>query len=596
MLDSRPSVGVRTAESVGRSVPTIPWRIVGPVTHGVHAVDFTNRQIAALFVVLAAITAIPILLFPLPPLSDYINHLSRMHIIATIGSDPDLSRFYEINWQVLPNLMMDLIVPALDRVLNIYVAGQVYTIASFVVILSGTLALNRRLFGHWSVLPLIAFPLLYNNVFLVGTMNYVFGIGLALWAMAAWVSLRERHILLRLSVSSVFVLALFFCHLFSVGIYGLGLLAFEIHRILLIASQRPEGEGRSPVRRMLLPLADFVVTGAPFLTILPLLMLSPTWGLRASFVWEFSGKAEGLMYVIEVYSHFAAFLLTGIVAFAAGWGLRHRALHFHSFGWVLLVVGAITYVAMPRIIFDTYMADQRLPISLAFMVIACAHLTLRQDYVRRGFATVLVVLLAIRVFEVQTVWSELAPTSTAFRESVRHIERGSKVLVAYADADAGDDMRDLGLVHAACLAIIERSALVTTAFTVVGKQILNVREGYSDRVDRIDGTPPSVDELQAALDNPEESAHQYWRNWTTDYDYLYVLFTDANYGNPDPVHLTAISAGERFALYKVNPTVPDDLGPDPSAPEVAEGFKPHPQLADVGEPTLHSPGDVAPLR
>ena len=76
--------------------------------------------------------------------------------------------------------------------MNVYVAGQIYTIVSFVLILSGTLALNRRLFGHWSVLPLIAFPLLYNNIFLIGTMNYVFGIGLSLWALVVWVWLRER--------------------------------------------------------------------------------------------------------------------------------------------------------------------------------------------------------------------------------------------------------------------------------------------------------------------------------------------------------------------------------------------------------------------
>src|SRR5206468_11613511 len=140
-------------------------------------------------------------------------------------------------------------------------------------------------------------------------------------------------------------------------------------------------------------------------------------------------------------------------------------LRFHALGWVLLVLGGIIYLAMPRVIFDTFMAYQRLPISLAFMVIACAHLNLRHEYVRRGFATVLVLLLAIRVFEVQTVWSELTQTTTSFRESVRHIERGSKVLVAYADPSGGDSLKDLALVHAACLAIIERSALVTTAFT-----------------------------------------------------------------------------------------------------------------------------------
>ena len=492
MIDLNQPISVRVNDRDRPSVPAVPRATFDVGVRTKSAVDFSNRQIAILFVALAAITSIPVLLYPWPPLSDYMNHLSRMHIIATIGSDPDLSRFYEIDWQVIPNLMMDLVVPLLDRVMSIYLAGQIYTIASFVLILSGTLALNRRLYGHWSVLPLIAFPLLYNNVFLIGTMNYVFGIGLALWALAAWISLRERSILLRFGVSALFVLALFFCHLFAVGLYGLGLLAFELYWLgaYFASSPRPLlAELRSA--KSVLRLIEFCAAGLPFLPVLPLLMLSPTWNLRGSFLWEFYGKLDGLMFVIEVYSHFAAFVLTGIVAFAAGWGMRHRALKFHSFGWVLLGVGSVTYLVMPRIIFETYMADQRLPISLAFMVIACAHLNLRHQYVRTGFATVLVLLLAIRVFEVQTVWTDLARTTASFHDSVRQIDRGSKVLVAYADPDSGDDVRDLPLVHAACLAIIERSALVTTAFTVFGKQILHVRPEYRARVDTEDGTPPN---------------------------------------------------------------------------------------------------------
>jgi hypothetical protein len=554
MVDLSPTIGVRAPERERQSVPSVPRSIFDLAVRGERAVDFSNRQIATLFVVLAAITSIPILLYPWPPLADYINHLSRMHIIATIGSDPDLARFYEVNWQVIPNLMMDLVVPALQSVMNVYAAGQVYTIASFVLILSGTLALNRQLYGQWSVLPLIAFPLLYNNVFLVGTMNYVSGIGLALWALVAWISLRERSTLLRYTVSALFVLGLFFCHLFSVGLYGLGLLAYELHRLGQFYARQPR-----PVmadvfgRRSLLMLAEFFAAGLPFLPVLPLLMMSPTWSLRGSFVWEFYGKFDGLIYVIEVYSHFAAFVLTGIVAFAAGWGMRHRALKFHSFGWVLLAVGGITYLAMPRIIFETYMADQRLPISLAFMVIACAHLNLRHHYVRTGFATVLVLLLAIRVFEVQTVWTELSQVTTSFRDSVRHVDRGSKVLVAYADPDAGDDVRDLELVHAACLAIIERSALVTTAFTVVGKQILHMRPEYRARVDSDDGTPPSIQQLLQAAEQPNPEHKNYWSRWTSDFDYVYVLFTEGDFENPDPARLTALYAGDRFVLYRINP-------------------------------------------
>ena len=39
---------------------------------------------------------------------------------------------------------------------------------SIAVIISGTLALNRVLIGRWSLFPLVAIPLLYNYVFLVG--------------------------------------------------------------------------------------------------------------------------------------------------------------------------------------------------------------------------------------------------------------------------------------------------------------------------------------------------------------------------------------------------------------------------------------------
>src|SRR5215813_12123730 len=423
--------------------PTIAAEALGQPARAGH---FGARQIAALFAVLAVIASIPILLYPWPPLGDYINHLSRMHVIATLGRDPDLAQFYEVHWQVIPNLMMDLIVPALERAMNVYLAGQVYTIMTFVLILSGTLALNRQLYGRWSVLPLIAFPLLYNNVFLVGTMNYLFGIGLALWALTSWVALRQRAPVLRLTVSTLFVLALFFCHLFAVGVYGLGLLAFELQRLL---AMRRESLDRL-VERRIPPWVDFVASGIPFLPVVPLLLMSPTWTLRWDLTWELSGKFQGLLFVIEVYSRSATFFLATIIAIAALFAVRYRALRFHPFGWMLLAVGSVTYLALPRVLFDTYMADQRLPVALAFMVIACAHLDLRDEFVRRGFATVLVLLLAVRAFEVQGVWRELSRGTASFRDSVRQIERGSKVLVAYADPDNGDNVRELWLMHAAC--------------------------------------------------------------------------------------------------------------------------------------------------
>ena len=168
----------------------------------------------------------------------------------------------------------------------------------------------------------------------------------------------------------------------------------------------------------------------------------------------------------------------------------------------------------------------------------------------------------MRVAEVEGMWRELSSGTESFRQSVQLVDHGAKVLVAYADPDGGDDVRDLGLVHADCIAIIERSALVTTAFTVVGKQILHARPDYRDRVDTVDGTPPMINQLVRIAADREFDDPNYWKQWTTDYDYLYVLFTDSDYQNPDPAHLTEIYTGERFVLYRIE----------------------HSQIADAGKP------------
>lgn len=519
------------------------------------AAGFSKTRIAALFAVLFGIAAIPILLNPLPPISDYVNHLARMHIIAAGSSDPLLHRYYEVNWQVIPNLMMDMVVPLFERVMNVYLAGQAYTLISFALIISGTLALHRALFGRWSPLPLIAFPLLYNDMFLVGTMNFVFGIGLMLWALAAWVGLRERSRILRLSVSALFVLGLFFCHLFVLGVYAIGLFAFESHRLCAAYLSIRRVSGRAAARRALRGLIlDYVLTGLPFLPAPLLLMLSPTSGLW-DFDWSLQGKGDGALAAIRAYSNVLAYVFAAILAGAAALALRYRALSFHGFGWVLFPLGVLTYLALPQVIFDTYLADQRMPISLAFMLIACLDVDFRSRMVRWAFAAAVVLIVTARVAEVEYVWAPLSAGIESFRQSVELLNRGAKVAVAYADAKGGDSLRDYGLVHADCIAVIERSALVTTEFTVVGKQILHARPAWRDRVDTEDGTPPTIGELVRVADRPNsaraDSFDDYWGRWTADYDYLYVLFTRPNFKNPDPAHLTEMYVGDRFILYRI---------------------------------------------
>ena len=124
-----------------------------------------------------------------------------------------------------------------------------------------------------------------------------------------------------------------------------------------------------------------------------------------------------------------------------------------------------------------------------------------------------------------------------------HIDRGAKVLVAYADSDNGEDVRDLGLVHAACIAIIERSALVTTVFTVVGKQILHVRDDYRVRVDTTDGTPPSVHQLLDVAEKPNPPTARLLGQVEFGLRLCLCAVYRCQLPNPDPTRLTTIYAG-----------------------------------------------------
>src|SRR5205823_13908838 len=63
--------------------------------------------------------------------------------------------------------------------------------------------------------------------------------------------------------------------------------------------------------------------------------------------------------------------------------------------------------------------------------------------------------------------------------------------------------------------------------------------------------PPSVAQLLQVASQIDGDEPPYWSRWTRDYDYLYVLFTDARSANPDPDHLVPLYAGDRFVLYQV---------------------------------------------
>jgi hypothetical protein len=361
------------------------------------------------------------------------------------------------------------------------------------------------------------------------------------WALTIWIALRERPWPWRFTASTLFVVALFFCHLFTLGLYGLGLLAFE--------SQRLWAKRAEPLAPR---LVDFVAGGVPFLAAVALLLASPTVGLAGEITWEFWGKFQGLLLVFTVYYYSVAALLIVTIALAIVWLAWRGLIRLHPAGWALLIVGVVVYAAMPRVLFATHLADQRLPVALALMLIAATDIDLRQRQVRGALAALFVALLAVRLGEVQTAWNALAPQMAEFLRSARSVERGTRILVAHADRSAYEQtgiVSDFGLLHAASLATIERSALVSTNFVVPGKHVLQAREPFRRIVNLEDRVPPSAEWLQRAAGQADDRL--YWSGWPQHFDYVYVLFTQPGSANPAPAHLAPAVGVPGFQLYRV---------------------------------------------
>jgi hypothetical protein len=171
-------------------------------------------------------------------------------------------------------------------------------------------------------------------------------------------------------------------------------------------------------------------------------------------------------------------------------------------------------------------------------------------------AAVLACLLTMRVIEVEVNWRDLSRETLALRDSVRHIEqRGPRILVGQAEEIHSDEVQDYGLAHAACIAVIERSALASTLFTIAGKQVIQARSAYRGQVETGDGDLPSIEQLarardQSASDLPGQSP-PYWLRWQDKFDYIYIVYSHKGAPNPFPELLVPVYDSDHFQLYRI---------------------------------------------
>ncbi|MBB4041917.1 hypothetical protein GGR34_003600 [Microvirga flocculans] len=493
-------------------------------------------------VLVAALILLPLFYTLVPPLEDYPNHLARMQALASIPGNSFLSRFYEVEWAPIPNLIMDLIVPPLVPFFGVYAAGQIFVGLTLLLMLLGPMLLHRTLDGRWSAWPLVGGLFVYNGFLFTGLMNYLFGVGVAVLGLAVWIRLCGKPLIMRGLASLAFCAVLYVCHLSALGLYGLGIASFEFWRLWTHKAWKP-----APLLRSALAL------GVPFLPFLYLLVRSPTWGLSHDVVWESQGKLEAITLFFSVYSDATDIPLLILIAIAIGIAVKRGLVSVHPAGLIVACTLTVAFLAMPRVAFGSWMADQRLVVGIFFMTLGFISVGLRRLEGHNAFFAVCLVAVAFRVVDVSAHWVAISQPLLELKSSLRLMPEGSRLLVTEAD-DPAEAAIDVALSHAPTLAVIERSALVSRLFVVPGKQILHARPPYGGHVDTEDGDTPRISRV--IVDSNEEGASadgpHYWDKWPDFYDYLIVLGTDPDEtANPAPDLLQIARIGRGFQLYKV---------------------------------------------
>src|SRR6266403_4367468 len=140
---------------------------------------------------LFAVSVAPVLSVEIPAMIDYVNHLARMHLFVDAAAGRP-NPAHEIHWRFYPNLAMDLIVPVLARFVSVETAARLFLLASQTLVISGAIALEMVVRGRHQFSGFAALIALYSLPFLWGLLNFEFGCGVALWAIAFWIHYRER--------------------------------------------------------------------------------------------------------------------------------------------------------------------------------------------------------------------------------------------------------------------------------------------------------------------------------------------------------------------------------------------------------------------
>ncbi len=494
---------------------------------------------------LCAVLLLPLTLTDVPPLLDYPNHLARATVLAFGADDPVIGKFYAAHWSIIPNLATDLVLPPLLHVLPVHLAGRIIVGIAVVLPVLGTIAYSRAAYATRSPWPFASALLAYNSTLLLGFLNFVASIGIALLLAAGWIAWRDRHPRRVIVLTSLGAILLFFCHLVGLIFLFVLVAGYELEWLWRRRASTTSVAWRAAA---LIPVAGPVLV---LYAVSPLATLSTPnqWSSASDKLWQLAFPFSNYLLPLDVATAVMLFGLPLACLLAGRCRIR-------PCGGFALLLTAVLYVVLPYGYKDTFFLDTRIAVLLAFLACAAVQPRPLPRVAKVAVVTTFATLFAVRMTVLAAVWHEQQRDLLQLREVIATVEPGARVFVTAVSPDEAprywqneprSRLLSYGIrldVHLPALLLIERRAYWPFLFDNPTQQPVRTLPPYRE-----------LAEHAAALVDHRALATA-GRIDLCGYDYLLLL--DAG-GESDVAHFAAdrlrlIAATDAAALFRVKPT------------------------------------------
>jgi hypothetical protein len=502
-----------------------------------------------LSLLLFAVALVPLTLAKIMPLADYPNHIARIYILQHVAHSAMLAKYYISFIHFQPNLAFDLGVLALGKFFPLWTAGTIFAGLSFVVIVSGVIALNRVLHGQWSLWPCMAFLLLYNRLFLWGFIDYLFTLGVALWGLAAWFALKKRGAALRIVAGTAFAFATYIGHMFAFGFYGL-----VIATLVACMAWEQYRANRGAVLR------EAVISFAPF--ILPVFIfffVSPTGGAGGETYWD--GITRSITAPFNIVQNYN--LPLDAVTFAILIGLfvlmyfRHQ-LRVATPLLITFCVLVVVQLVMPDKLFSSYSADHRLPIAIALFAVAVSQPKIRSARWAKFATLALIALFLVRIAVIAGVWSRADARYQPYVAALGKLPYGARLSTIVVN-NGPTWLEPLPVFEIGCVAVLSRDAFVANLFAYPKDAGQSVALTQAFRPVQEIATYHIFSPVDFALMRTPMGSKYYQRPMRQRenryFDYYLVVHPKA-YPLPIPANVRLLQSGPDFNIYRVDHSMP----------------------------------------